>query len=80
MGYIRGLWEQDGQQMIAFNQAEWLTGEEAAKAMREDGLCASTDHDCQPPNGFYIRNRRQASGVSSLRKGIHYHADSEPRA
>jgi hypothetical protein len=56
MGYIRGLWEQDGQQMIAFDQAYWLTGEEAAKAMREDGLCASADPDCQPPNGFYIRN------------------------
>jgi len=56
IGYIRGLWEQDGQQLIAFDQIEWLTGEEASNAMREDGLCASADHDCQPPNPFYIRD------------------------
>ena len=70
MGYIRGLWEQDGQQMIAFNQAEWLTGEEAAKAMREDGLCASTEHDCQPPNGFYIRNQADRQVAYPLSKGV----------
>ena len=56
IGYIRGLWEQDGQHRIAFDQAEWLTGEEAATAMREDGLCTSTDQECQPPNSFYVRN------------------------
>ena len=56
VGYIRDLWEQDGQQMIAFDMVEWLTGQEAAEAMREDGICASTDADCQPPNPFYIRD------------------------
>ena len=56
VGYIRDLWEQDGQQMIAFDMVEWLTGQEAAKAMSEEGICAGTDADCQPPNPFYIRD------------------------
>lgn len=56
VGYIRGLWEQDGERAVAFDQIEWLTGEEAANAMREDGRCGSTDADCQPPNAFYVRD------------------------
>ena len=56
IGYIRGLWEQDGQRAMAFDQIEWLTGEDAAKAMREDGLCDNGDPNCQPPNAFYIRD------------------------
>ena len=70
IGYIRGLWEQDGQQLIAFDQIEWLTGEAAANAMREDGLCASTDHDCQPPNPFYIRNLDDRLFVYPLSEGV----------
>jgi hypothetical protein len=70
MGYIRGLWEQDGQQHIAFDQAEWLTGEAAANAMREDGLCASTDPDCEPPNSFYIRNIDDRLVAYPLSEGV----------
>jgi hypothetical protein len=55
IGYIRGLWEQEGQQIMAFDQIEWLTGEEATQAMREDGLCGGTDVDCQPPNAFHVK-------------------------
>ena len=70
IGYIRGLWEQDGQQMIAFDKVEWLTGEEASKAMREDGLCGSTDADCQPPNPFYMRDLDDSLVAYPLAEGV----------
>jgi hypothetical protein len=70
MGYIRGLWEQEGEHMLAFDQAEWLTGEAATNAMRDDGLCAGTDHDCQPPNGFYIRDLGDSLIAYPLSEGV----------
>ena len=70
IGYIRCLWEQGGQRAMAFDQIEWLTGEEAANAMHEDGLCGSTDADCQPPNAFYIRNLEDTLVVYSLSETV----------
>jgi hypothetical protein len=56
MGYIVNLYEQGGQWHISFDPVEWLTGEDAVKAIVEDGLCDPSQSDCEPPNGFYIRN------------------------
>ncbi len=70
IGYIRGLWEQNDQQMIAFDKVEWLTGAEAAKAMREDGLCGSTDADCQPPNPSYMRDLDNGLVAYPLAEGV----------
>ena len=70
IGYIRGLWEQDDRRIIAFDQIEWLTGEDAANAMREDGLCGSEDADCQPPNAFYIRDLDDGLVAYLLSKGV----------
>jgi hypothetical protein len=64
VGYIRRLYEQDGQWRIQFDPVEWLTGAEAARALVEDGLCSGSQRDCQPPNGFYIRDR--GDGAVSL--------------
>lgn len=57
IGYILNLYEQDGQWRIAVDEIEWLTGTDAVEAMVEAGLCATWETDCEPPNGFYIRNR-----------------------
>jgi hypothetical protein len=57
MGYILDLYEQGGHWHTSFDQVEWLTGADAVKAIVEDGLCATSGSDCEPPNGFYIRNR-----------------------
>jgi hypothetical protein len=70
IGYIRGLWEQHGQRAMAFDQIEWLTGEEAANAMREDGLCGGSDADCQPPNGFYARDLEDKLVAYSLTESV----------
>ncbi len=70
IGYIRGMWEQDDRQVIAFDRIEWLTGEEAAKAMREDGLCGSADADCQPPNPFYMRDLDDSLVAYPLSDGV----------
>lgn len=57
MGYIENLNARDGSLYITFDQAEWLDGAEAERAIREDGLCADPEHGCEPPNNFYIRNQ-----------------------
>jgi hypothetical protein len=59
VGYIRSLYEEDGRWHISVDQVEWLTGTEAVEALIEDGLCAGSRADCEPPNGFYIRDRGQ---------------------
>ena len=56
MGFIKDLDEQAGSFFISFDQAEWFNGNEAEKAIREDGLCADPEHGCELPNGFYIRD------------------------
>ena len=60
VGYIRGLWEQEGQQVMAFDQIEWLTGEEATQAMRE----GSTSHLLSAPYWISLRS----SLVKSIRE------------
>jgi hypothetical protein len=56
MGYILNVCEQGGQWRILVDEIEWLTGGDAAEAMVEAGLCAAQEADCEPPNGFFIRN------------------------
>jgi hypothetical protein len=56
IGYIRAIFGQDDYQDISIDLIEWLDGDEAAEARREDGLCSGSLEECQPPNGFYIRN------------------------
>jgi hypothetical protein len=63
MGYIRDSYEQDGQRYISFDEIEWRTGADAARAMRKDGLCDSSDSDCEPPNSFYIQNQDEKRGA-----------------
>lgn len=40
---------------VILDEAEWLTGDAASRAMREAGLCPDGE-PCEPPNGYYIRN------------------------
>lgn len=56
IGYIRAVFGQDDYQDISIDLIEWLDGDEAAEARREDGLCSGSLDECWPPNGFYIRN------------------------
>ena len=59
MGYISALYEADGARYMDMDEAEWLTGEEAAQAMIEDGECIIADGEDESactPDGFYVRN------------------------
>lgn len=68
VGYILDLYEQGGQWHISVDEIEWLTGKDAVEAMVEAGSCASWETDCEPPNGFYIRNREESTRSYPLSK------------
>lgn len=60
MGYIKTVYEKDGKRYLDIDYVQWLTGDEAIKAMREDGKCPVDiypDPSYCIPNGFYIRNQ-----------------------
>jgi hypothetical protein len=70
MGYIRDLYDKDGQPHISFDEIEWFSGDDAGKAMQENGLCDSSDPSCEPPNPFYIRNREETTTEYRVSEGV----------
>jgi len=60
IGYIKNVYEKDGKRYLDIDYVQYLSGEEAIKAMKEDGKCPA---DIYPdptqciPNGYYIRNQ-----------------------
>lgn len=52
-GYIRSVSTAGPAATLAFDEAEWLTGEEAQRAAEEDGKVPAGD---PVPNDYYIRN------------------------
>jgi hypothetical protein len=52
-GYIRSVSTAGGPVTIAFDEAEWLSGDEAQRAAEEDGVVAPGE---ALPNDYYIRN------------------------
>jgi len=68
IGYIHQAYDQNGKQMIDIDLAEgFFTDQDAGKAIREDNPdCAkdSLDATCQPPQGWYLRNKERT--VSTL--------------
>ena len=60
MGYIKTVYERNGKRYLDIDYVQWLTGDEAIKAMREDGKCSVDiypDSTYCIPNGFYIQNQ-----------------------
>ena len=54
-GFITGMqWSTDGNLMLEVDYAQWLTGEEANIAAREDGVIGPND---TIENDYYIRNQ-----------------------
>jgi hypothetical protein len=49
-GYINNIYGSGGKNYLIIDYIQWLTGNDAIKAAKEDGEEA-------PPNGFYIRNQ-----------------------
>ena len=56
-GYVEAIGEQPGKLTLSFDEAKWLTDEQAIRAaMMADGRCAGEEESCSAPNGFYIQN------------------------
>jgi hypothetical protein len=52
-GYIRSVSTAGPTATLAFDEAEWLTGEEAQRAAEEDGVVEPGE---AVPNDYYVRN------------------------
>lgn len=56
MGYIKKVYPQNGKNYLDIDYIQWLTGDVAEKAMREDGECPKTG-ECIVLDDYYIRNQ-----------------------
>jgi hypothetical protein len=55
MGYIKNVYEKDGENHLDIDYIEWLTGDAALEAMEKDGKCPE-NAPCLVINDYYIRN------------------------
>jgi len=73
MGYIKTVYESGGKRYLNIDYIQWLTGDEAIKAMREDGKCPVDiypDPSYCIPNGFYIRNQNPKIRTFEISKDV----------
>ena len=56
LGYITKVYDKDDKRYLDIDYIQWLTGEDAKKAMVEDGLCISIS-DCIVTNDYHIKNQ-----------------------
>jgi len=56
IGYIKNVYAKSGKNYLAIDYIQWLTGDAAEKAMREDGQCPKTG-ECIVYDDYYIRNQ-----------------------
>jgi len=54
--YITKVYDKDDKHYLDIDYIQWLTGEDAKKAMVEDGLCESVA-DCIVTNDYHIKNQ-----------------------
>lgn len=56
MGYIKKIYAKNGKNYLDIDYIQWLYGQEAEKAMREDGRCPKSG-ECIVYDDYYIRNQ-----------------------
>lgn len=56
IGYIKKVYTTSGKNYLNIDYIQWLTGDAAEKAMREDGQCPKTG-ECIVYDDYYIRNQ-----------------------
>ena len=56
LGYITKVYDKDGKRYLDIDYIQWLTGEEAKKAMVADGLCQNVAN-CIVTNDYHIKNQ-----------------------
>jgi len=56
--FIKAIDLKDGKYFLTADSYNWLSGAEAEKAMREDGVCSKNpNEECIVYNDYYIRNK-----------------------
>jgi len=56
IGYIKKIYAKSGKKYLNIDYIQWLSGDVAEKAMREDGECPKTG-ECIVYDDYYIRNQ-----------------------
>jgi hypothetical protein len=56
IGFLKKVYAKNGKNYIDIDYVQWLSGDVAEKAMREDGMCPKTG-ECIVYNDYYIRNQ-----------------------
>jgi hypothetical protein len=56
IGYLKKVYTKGGKNYLSIDYVQWLTGDAAEKAMREDGQCPKKG-ECIVLNDYYIRNQ-----------------------
>ena len=73
MGYIKAVYEKDGKRYLDIDYVQYLTGDEAIRAIREDGKCPPDiypDPSYCIPNGYYIRNQNPKIRTFEVSKNV----------
>jgi len=73
MGYIKAIYEKDGKRYLDIDYVQYLTGDEAIRAIREDGKCPPDiypDPSYCIPNGYYIRNQNPKIRTFEVSKNV----------
>lgn len=56
IGFVKKVYAKSGKNYLNIDYIQWLTGDAAEKALREDGQCPKTG-ECIVYDGYYIRNQ-----------------------
>lgn len=64
LGYVKNLYEENGSKYISIQYVQWLSGEEAIKAIMEDDKCTREEAESRYTNDHYIRyNNKEVKKV-----------------
>ena len=59
LGYVKKLYEESGSKYISIHYVQWLSGEEALKAIMEDDKCTREEAQTRYTNDHYIRDKNK---------------------
>ena len=59
LGYVKKLYEESGSKYISIHYVQWLSGEEAIKAIMEDDKCTREEAQSRYFDDHYIRDKNK---------------------
>jgi hypothetical protein len=63
LGYVKKLYEESGSKYISIQYVQWLSGEDAIKAIMEDDNCTREEAQSRYTNDYYIRYNNEEEKV-----------------